>query len=83
MADADPLPCPWCQEVPIVEPIDWRAEGDAWGGVTCENDDCLVQPSLKNYANIKAGQASGSLQQQRIAVRLWNAPLRALGKTRE
>lgn len=80
MTQTTPLPCPWCKEVPTVEPIDWAAEGDAWGAVSCENDDCLVKPSLKNWANIRAHGASGSRQQQRIAVRLWNKPL-SLGKS--
>lgn len=73
---AKPLPCPWCKEVPTVEPIDWRAEGDAWAAVTCENDDCPVKPSLRNYANV-AGSGGKSSQRQKVAaVKKWNKPLR-------
>ena len=81
MADADPLPCPWCKETPAVGPDDWRAEGGAWGSVTCENPECLVQPSLKNWADVEASGEGGSLEQQRIAVGLWNEPLSAPGSS--
>lgn len=67
--------CPFCGEKPIVEPIDWRAEGDAWAGVKCENDDCPVQPYLKNYANTAAFGAKGCAYQKRIAIQKWNRAL--------
>jgi len=72
---SEPLNCPFCGEEPVVEPIDWRAEGDAWAAVTCENDECPAKPSVKNWANISKSGAKGHAEQKRIAVRKWNKAL--------
>lgn len=73
---ADPRDCPFCGEAPTVEPIDWRAEGDAWAAVTCENDDCPVKPSLRNYENVSTSGAKSHKEQKRAAVAMWNEALR-------
>ena len=78
---AKPQVCPFCGEEPVVEPIDWKAEGDAWAAVTCENDDCPAKPSVKNWANIAAHGAKGHTQQKRIAVLKWNNALEEHAQT--
>lgn len=81
MKNETPLPCPFCGETPRINPTDHRAEGDAWAGVSCDNDDCEVQPALKNWANIAAFGAKGSTQQKRLAVAKWNKLLRSHSPT--
>jgi hypothetical protein len=71
-----PRPCPFCGEEPYVGPVDWRAEGDAWASVDCENDDCPVKPSLRNYANLSTSGAKSHEGQKRHAIAKWNAALR-------
>ena len=71
----EPRSCPFCGEPPIVEPIDWRAEGDSWAGVTCDNYECPAQPSVKNYTNITGFGAKGHAEQKRIAILKWNNAL--------
>jgi hypothetical protein len=70
------ISCPFCGELPTIDPIDWKAEGDAWAAVTCENDECPVKPSLHNWANTALSGAKGSLAQKRVAIRKWNACLK-------
>lgn len=74
--------CPFCGEPPVVEPIDWRAEGDAWAAVTCVNDDCLVKPSLRNWANLASSGAKSHEGQKRAAVKKWNDSLRRFASDR-
>lgn len=71
----DPRNCPFCGEPPIIEPIDWRAEGDAWGAVTCENDECPVKPSLRNWLNTSQSGAKSHHLQKIAAIRAWNKAL--------
>lgn len=73
---AKAMPCPFCGEAPQVRPDDWRAEGDAWAAITCENDDCAVQPELSNYANLAEHGEKGSAKQKRFALSKWNRLLR-------
>lgn len=73
---ATPLSCPFCGETPRIDPDDYRAEGDAWAGVMCDNDECEVQPGFRNYANIAAFGKKGSLRQKKLAVAKWNKLLR-------
>lgn len=67
-----PLPCPWCGEDPHVDPTNWRGEGDAWAGVSCDNDDCPVKPSFRNWANVAGSGAKASERQKHAAVTIWN-----------
>jgi hypothetical protein len=67
-----PKRCPFCKNTPVVLPIDWKAEGDAWAAVSCENDHCEVKPQLKNWADIVASGAKGHAEQKRIVIKKWN-----------
>ncbi len=79
-AQKQPRSCPFCGEEPVVEPIDWKAEGDAWAAVTCENDDCPVKPSLRNFGNVASSGARAHAAQKRLAVGKWNMSLKEFAR---
>jgi len=53
----DLLPCPWCGEIPTMEP--WHGGGPMKRMVSCDNDYCHAAPSV-----------TGSTP--KIAARRWN-----------
>jgi hypothetical protein len=79
---AKPTACPFCGQTPELNPTDWRAEGDAWAAVTCETDDCPVNPELRVWANVKESGAKGHAAQKRVAIQRWNRALRTHGSAK-
>lgn len=65
-----PLPCPFCGTKPEVYPKDPDREGNAFGQVRCEFDDCPAQPCV-NDAELVADER-GTKAYQEIAIRRWN-----------
>ena len=57
MKKTEPVPCPWCRELPEVAP--WHGGGPRKRMVTCENPFCPVGPFV-----------TGSTRQRAIAK--WN-----------
>jgi hypothetical protein len=73
--------CPFCGYIPRLDPVDWKTEGDAWAAVSCDNDDCPVKPSLRNWANTALSGLKSHDAQVKAAIRKWNAALKANGPT--
>lgn len=71
--------CPFCGETPRIDPVDWKAEGDGWAAVSCDNDDCPVKPSLRNWANPASSGAKAHEIQIQAATRKWNEALKKHG----
>lgn len=65
-----PLGCPWCGEAPEVYPKNWRVEGNAFGQVRCENDDCPAQPVVNDCEGVCDERGSEAYKQ--AAIRKWN-----------
>ena len=70
-----PLHCPFCGAVPLIEPIDPKTEGDAWGMVVCVNHRC---PTFDGERGVQVGDGSqqvderGSAKYKQAAIRRWN-----------
>lgn len=68
MSGEELKPCPFCGTVPSVYPKRPEIEGDGFGHVRCENDDCPAQPCVNAYTSgpdtLEAHKAA--------AIALWN-----------
>lgn len=65
-----PLPCPFCGEIPAVQPEDPKTQGNAFGQVECVNKHCPVQPICGDGEDCADDRGSEAYKQ--AAVRRWN-----------
>jgi len=65
-----PLGCPWCGEKPAVYPKNWRVEGNAFGQVRCENDECPANPVVNDGEDVCDERGSEAYKQ--AAILRWN-----------
>lgn len=65
-----PLPCPFCGATPVVYPKNPKREGDAFGQVRCENDNCAANPCVNDREDIC--DSRGSDLYKAAAIQLWN-----------
>jgi hypothetical protein len=66
----DLLPCPFCGETPEVYPRRPEIEGDAFGQVRCENDDCQAKPVVNDGED--CADDRGSDLYKLAAIKRWN-----------
>ena len=69
-ATLKPLPCPFCGEIPSVEPENPMKDGDAGGTVECKNELCFVKPTVDDDEEILDMRGPGAYKD--IAIRRWN-----------
>jgi hypothetical protein len=65
-----PLPCPFCGEMPKLEPQDPDSDGDAWARVYCDNKKCPAQPSVEDGQMVSDERGTGAYMD--CAIRRWN-----------
>lgn len=69
----EPVPCPFCGQVPRVEPIDPEREGGAWANVTCSGTQEL---GTGHYINICSGifddDRATCQEHKQSAIARWN-----------
>lgn len=63
-------PCPFCGMLPELHPKRPEIEGNAWGQVRCENDDCPAQPVVNDGEDVADDR--GTEKYIAAAIRLWN-----------
>jgi hypothetical protein len=66
----EPLPCPFCGELPVVLPKN-PEEGNAWAMVACENPDCQAADVAVEDGE-EVADDRGSDEYKKIAIRRWN-----------
>ncbi len=69
-ARTTPLGCPFCGTAPVVYPKNPEREGNAFGQVRCETDDCPGQPVVNDGADVC--DERGSDAYKALAVTRWN-----------
>lgn len=65
-----PLPCPFCGEEPALHPNNPKREGNAWGRVQCENEECPAQPHVDDGEGV--ADERGADAYKAAAVARWN-----------
>lgn len=65
-----PIPCPFCGETPLVNPVNPKEQGDAWGEVRCINKYCPAQPVVEDGEMVKDNRGSDAYKA--IAIARWN-----------
>jgi hypothetical protein len=65
-----PLPCPFCGCAPKLGPQDPAREGNAWGVVYCDADQCCVQPKALDRQDLRDDRGTGAYQD--CAIEHWN-----------
>ncbi len=65
-----PLPCPFCGVKPVVLPENPSEEGNAWGRVNCQNNDCPARPAVADGDNLSDNR--GSDEYKKLAILRWN-----------
>lgn len=67
---AEPLHCPFCGGVPVVEPIEPELQGNAFGRVSCFNVKCPAQPTVDDGETVSDDRGSDAYKA--IAIARWN-----------
>lgn len=70
MADQGLKLCPFCGELPFVGPHDPNLEGNAFGYVECQNEECAANPSVEDGES--ACDDRGSDFYKNAAIIRWN-----------
>ena len=66
----EPLPCPFCGELPAVLPKNPEKEGNCFGMVACRNPGCSAQPTVHDGETI--ADERGSDLYKLAAIIRWN-----------
>lgn len=64
------LCCPFCGEIPNVEPENPQRNGNAWARVICYNKKCQAKPAV--YDGIDVADDRGSDAYKAEAIKRWN-----------
>jgi hypothetical protein len=62
--------CPFCGEMPALQPRNPKEEGNAWGAVYCDNPKCVANPRVRDGESV--ADERGTDAYQAIAIRRWN-----------
>ena len=77
MSEYKLLPCPFCGGEARTEPKNPNREGNAWGAVYCDNEECATYDELRGRGvTVRDGERvndeRGSQEYIRIAAMRWN-----------